>query len=163
MEPAQTPDQIVLGKTSQYFLKEAAAWGRFLAVCGFIMIAFMILLGIFFSWFMSKIMSSLPAGSTMGGAVGAFYLVICLVLALIYFFPTLNLYRFSVKIPKGIDAKDDTVITEAFMNQKSLYKFMGILTIIILCFYAMVIVFFIVMISSGLVPPFNETAFPQQI
>ena len=66
---------------------------------------------------------------------------IYLVLALIYVFPVLYLFKFSTKMKSPLQTKDNEVLANAFKNLKSHYKFIGVFTIITLSLYILVIVF----------------------
>ena len=57
-------------------------------------------------------------------------------MAIIYFFPILYLYKFSSSIKNGILNSSSDQLDLAFRNLKSHYKFMGILVIVMLAFYA---------------------------
>jgi len=123
------------------YLLETAKWGKFLSIVGFVGIGFMILGGIFFSTIMANLGAmggeEFGAAALMGtGFMSAIYIVI----ALIYFFPCLYLYRFSTKIKTALNHNDEAFLTEAFKNLKSIFKFMGIFTAVILGFYAFMIV-----------------------
>ena len=54
-------------------------------------------------------------------------------------FPISYLYQFSENTKKAIENNDNNFIRDAFEFLKSHYKFMGILTIILLSFYAIII------------------------
>ena len=58
--------------------------------------------------------------------------------------PVWYLLQFSKKIKMAINHKNTDDFTEAFSDLKSLYKFMGIVTIIILSMYLLFIVFAVV-------------------
>ncbi|MCB0851229.1 MAG: hypothetical protein KDD63_03225, partial [Bacteroidetes bacterium] len=62
-------------------------------------------------------------------------------MGLLYFMPSLYMYRFATKTRAGIDSFSSEQLTEGMMNLKSLFKFMGITTIIVMGLYAMFIVF----------------------
>ncbi|MCP2043136.1 DUF5362 family protein [Pontibacter sp. HSC-36F09] len=76
-----------------------------------------------------------------GGVFSIFYLA----MALLYFLPLLYLHRFSTKMIAGLDQNDEATVTHAFKNLKSLFKLLGILTIVMLVFYA----FMMIAMSAG--------------
>ncbi|AMM52805.1 hypothetical protein TH61_07135 [Rufibacter sp. DG15C] len=128
------------------FLYATAKWGKFLAIVGFVMIGFLILLGIFGGSFMGAVMNSSMeanggAANPLAGAMGAFFAVFYLLFAVLYFFPVLYLYKFSTRMQTGLRAKDEGLVESSFENLKSLFKFMGVLTAVILGFYGLIIVF----------------------
>ena len=134
-----------LNRSAQDFLYEAARWGKFLAIVGFVIIGLMVLLGIGMGVFMGSFASladssdySSPLLGMMGG--GAFTLIY-LVFAALYFFPTLYLYRFSTNAMTAIKQAHSHQVELSMENLKSMFKFMGILMIIILSFYALIFLF----------------------
>ncbi|MFN4074784.1 MAG: DUF5362 family protein [Cloacibacterium sp.] len=80
-----------------------------------------------------------------GGKI--FMMLLYLAFAVLYYFPISYLYQFSENTKKAIENNDNNAIRDAFEFLKSHYKFMGILTIILLAFYAIII--FIGIIGAG--------------
>jgi hypothetical protein len=118
------------------YLLEASKWGKFLAIMGYVGIGLVLLLGIGVT-LMGSFFSELVPG--MGGMnVGAFGLIY-IVIAAFYFFPVYYLHQFSLKIKQGLISQDSQSITTGFQNLKSLFKFMGICTIVVLSIYGVVI------------------------
>lgn len=127
------PTDTRLNNVAKGFLKEIAKWANFFAILGFIGIGLLVLVALF----AGVIFSSLPGNniaSSIGGGVITF---IYLLMAVLYFFPVLYLYKFSTKMKAGLARNNEDELTEAFSNLKSHYKFVGILTIIMLSFYAL--------------------------
>ncbi|MEO1254900.1 MAG: DUF5362 family protein, partial [Bacteroidota bacterium] len=73
----------------------------------------------------------------LGSVMGFFYILI----ALLYIFPSLYVYRFSSKIQEGIRSSDQSKCSYAYNNLRKLFLFTGILTIIALGLYLLVILF----------------------
>ncbi len=119
------------------FLKETAKWGKFLAIVGFIMIGFFVVFAIFAGTIMSGVLSEMSGPSAVSGGM---ITVIYLLLGLIYFFPVLYLYRFSVKMQTALKNDDQEFLASSFENLKSCYKFMGIFMAVVLGFYGIVLV-----------------------
>ena len=132
----------ITGEVRQY-LAESAKWGKFLAIMGYIGIGLMLLvaIGVMAMGSASELYPGM--GGMNMGALGLIYVVI----AAFYFFPVYYLHQFSLKIKQGLNAEDPQSITAGFQNLKSLFKFMGILTIVILSIYALILVF---AIAAGL-------------
>ncbi|MBB6609768.1 hypothetical protein H7F15_01845 [Pontibacter sp. Tf4] len=141
------PQGLNLNLASEDFLRNTAKWGKFLAIVGFVGVGFMVLAGIFAGTMLGAAMSQ-AGGDGFGSAGGGFFTVFYLIFAALYFFPVLYLYKFSDKMKAALDSKDEDLITESFKNLKSLFKFMGILTIVILGFYGLAIIF--MSIGAGL-------------
>jgi len=81
-------------------------------------------------------LSDLPPGAA--GALSMVYAVMFILIAVIYIFPILYLYRFSNAILKEKYGSDVSNYQTGFENLKSLFKFMGIITAILLSIYALV-------------------------
>lgn len=117
------------------FLLEISKWGKFLAIVGYIGIAFLTIVAIAVMIGFSVASVELDKGFPMG-ILGVIYLVI----AIIYYFPVNFLYKFSIQMKKGLESDNKQSIASGFENLKSLFKFMGILTIVILSIYALLLV-----------------------
>ncbi|WP_158826450.1 hypothetical protein [Mucilaginibacter lacusdianchii] len=120
---------------AQAYLKIATKWARFLSIAGFISCGFIIIFGFFAGSFMATMAARLsPTSVELGPTVLTIFSSI--ILALLYFFPCLYLYKFSARARNGIDFNSDTEIELAMAKLKSFFIFIGALTIIMLCFYA---------------------------
>lgn len=120
------------------YLYEVAKWGRLLAIVGFVGMALMALICVMMMLGLSSAMMGEMGGNgmaTMGAGLFAF-----VILGAFYIFPLLFLYRFSTHLKNGLDMNVQTDIDEAFKNLKSLFKFMGVFTLVILAFYALALV-----------------------
>ena len=115
------------------FLTETRKWVNFLAILGFIAIGLMVLSGLFFGTIMGAMMGQ-TGMSGLGGS--AFFGVFYIIISLIYFFPVMYLYKFGTKLKTALANRDSKSLEQSFENLKSHYKFMGIVAIIGLAFYA---------------------------
>lgn len=119
-------------------LSEAARWAKFLSIVGFVVCALIVLMGLFFSSFMSVISArygdnpygDMSAAPGLGAIMAVYYIVI----ALIYFFPCLFLYRFATKMKLSLASNDQDVLNASFQNLKATFRYMGIVTIVMLVF-----------------------------
>lgn len=120
------------------FLKETSTWTYFLSIIGFIGIALLVLVGIFFS----VAMGNMPGGNPYEG-LGvdmSYFGIVYIVLGLIYFFPVLYLFKFSKKMKSALSSNNNDELSSAFGNLKSHYKFAGIFTIVIISLYVLILV-----------------------
>jgi hypothetical protein len=116
----------------QSYLMETAKWGKFLAIIGFIGCGLLVLIALFAGTAISSLSSTMGGpGAGFGGLITVFYILF----ALLYFFPLYYLYNFSVKMQAAIRSNDQSALQAALANQKSCYKFVGILTIVVLSLY----------------------------
>lgn len=116
------------------YLLETSKWGKLLAIIGYVGMGLMILIALFMMIGMSEFSRAFGSAISMG-FMGFIYLVI----AVIYYFPVTYLYKFSNQIKVGLQSQEMGSITSAFENLKSLFKFMGIFAIVMLCFYGIVL------------------------
>ncbi len=137
LEMLDSPNELnkfVVSNISIGFLKETAKWAKLLSIIGFVSIGLFVVGGVVFSPFISYYTSF-----TMSSAV-------FIIIGLIYFFPTLYLYKFSIRTKKAINSRSSPELELAFENLKSYYKFKGIFTIISITIY---LIIFILSVFSG--------------
>jgi len=122
---------------AQSYLTESARWGKFLAIMGFIVCGFMMILSFFMPVFLTQLppYNSVSTEFSSGMKVGM--TIVYLLLALLSFFPCFYLYKFSVKMQSAVKMVSQENFDESLMNLKSVFKFYGIFVIIILSFYAL--------------------------
>ncbi len=122
---------------AQSYLAESAKWGKFLAIMGFILCGIMILV----SFLIPTIITNIPPYNAMssqfssGMRIGMTVLYLCF--SVLFFFPAFYLYKFSSKMQIAVKGISQENFDESLMNLKSMFKFYGIFTIILLAFYAL--------------------------
>jgi hypothetical protein len=134
----------ILTETMLGFLKGASPWLRFIGILGYIGSAFMALAGISFVAFfplMTGLMDALPGFdeiSSVFGGIGALFGVIYggyfLGAAALAFFPAKFTYNFGAKISTYLRSGAEKDLELALRNNKSLWKFNGIIYVIALAF-----------------------------
>lgn len=118
-------------------LRATRPWVKFLAIVGFVLCALMALVALAFLGG-SSMMKGPMAG--FGPVMGVIYLLF----VLLYFFPCLYLYKYAgaiSRIPEGGQA----AMEDALARQKSFWKFIGILTAIVLVLEVLILIASIVM------------------
>ncbi|SEO47813.1 hypothetical protein SAMN05444671_3550 [Flavobacterium sp. CF108] len=133
--------EMQLDSTAKDFLREATKWAYFLAIMGFIGIAFLVIIAIFAGAIFSTMASTVPGMGIYGGSFGAIISFVYLLLAAIYFFPVYYLFKFGSNGKRAFKENDSEALTASFGYLKSHYKFVGIFTIILLSLYGLIIVF----------------------
>ncbi len=149
---AQSGLMLSIDLDSRSHLSETAKWGKFLAIIGFIMCGLIVLFGLFFGTIMAAFSKYGAQSADLLPAMGAAMAVIYILLAILNFFPCLFLYRFSNQMQAALNRNDGTNLTTSFRNLKSLFKFIGIMMIITLAFYALVLV---IALGMGSMTNFN--------
>jgi hypothetical protein len=120
-------------------LDEMRKWTMFIAIIGFVGIGFLVIMAFSIGTIMEMSQQDMPFP-------GYTFTIIYLLLAVLYFFPVLYLYKFSVNLKKSLEDSSSDILLAAFAHLKAHYKFIGILCIIMLTFY---VVAFIVGIFGG--------------
>jgi hypothetical protein len=143
-----------IDQASKAHLGEAARWAKFLSIIGFIFCAFIVLMGVFAGsvFTMFNPYQNTPYNDFQGAASGlsAMVAVIYIVFALIYFFPCLFLFRFATKMKTALASNEQEVLNGSFQNLKVCFRFVGILTIIVIAFWILgIIVVFLGAATGG--------------
>ena len=129
--------ELNLNAHSRSFLKEIAGWTYFLSIIGFIFVGLLVLIAVSaISIYnnMAKFSQESPFD------VGLFMTAVYVIVALIYFFPILFLFKFSKRLKSALKSKEDEELASALEILKSHYKFIGVFTIIVLSLYALAII-----------------------
>ncbi|WP_310559441.1 hypothetical protein [Flavobacterium sp.] len=145
--------ELQLNESAKGFLKEAAKWAYFLSILGYIGIGFIVVAAIFAGAIFTTIghMMPLEQMGMFSSALGIIMTVVYLLLAALYFFPIYYLNRFASNLKTALKDNNSETLANSFEYLKSHYKFIGIFALIILCFYAFIIVFIsIAAIANGL-------------
>lgn len=129
-----TPSQLSLADADE--VRGTARWARTIAIIGFVMLGMMLLFGLFFGTFLGRMMdlSARMSGQAMPfdpSILGVVYMVVFLVLAVIYFFPTLFLYRYATRTLKALTGPfDPASFSAGLAAHRSFYGYVGVLVII---------------------------------
>jgi hypothetical protein len=143
VEHADPGPGLVLTFEAQGYLREAGKWAYFLGIIGFIFTGF-IVLAAFFAGAMFTMMAKLQPDAAIPAGIGGFMSFLYILIAVFYFFFSFYLYQFGYRIKRGLMYNDVKEVTNATGKLKSFFKMWGITTIVILCFYVLVILIFIV-------------------
>ena len=131
----------------RYFL-EMAKWGRFLAIIGFVFCVFLAV----FSFFIPSIIMEIPPNDTLAPGLSSWtstgITALYLVLAIVLFFFCFYFNKFSEKIRVCVETSNQENFDSAIKNLKTVFRFLGFLTIIMLSVYA--IIFVVTMIRLAL-------------
>lgn len=138
------------------YLKGASPWLRFLGIFSFITTGAMVLGGVLItvagflgSGFLAEMLTSEDMG--IAGGVITVMGIFVIIIGVICFFPARFTYNFGKKIKNFLQNNSPEELELAFKNNKSLWKFIGIVTIIYLAFVpVMTIVSIIVALSAAL-------------
>ena len=134
-------------ETMLIYLKQASPWLRFIGILGFISAGISATSG--FSFFaivplMNQFGSMIPGfdsfGYIFGAAFGGSMVLLCVGAGVLVFFPSLFIYRFGEKIRSYLRTGSDQDLELALKNNKSFWKFLGVLCIVQLAFIPVILV-----------------------
>lgn len=136
--------QLVFTEEIKDYIMETVKWSKFLSILGFIFVGIMSIFGILMLFSLGGTLFSNAVGlnNIPGFPAGMFSVVgfVYFGIALLYFFPVYYLFSFAAKTKNAILCNDNQLLAEGFAKLKSHYKFVGILTLIIVGFYAVIFV-----------------------
>ncbi|WP_316823958.1 hypothetical protein [Pedobacter miscanthi] len=144
----EVPQEVKLVVTEEMrsYFYDMSKWARFLSVVGFVVSAFLTL----GSFGIGAAISANPAMLSQLGPLGAIgatgFTIFYLFLALLFFYPSLLLLRFSAKAKQGILFGDQENFSDSISHVKSLFKFWGVLTIILIASYFLLL---LAVLASG--------------
>lgn len=125
----------------KYNMKQIAKWARFLSVVGFVGLGLMMIALIVMIFTMTRQLMN----TTNIGVV-----FIYIVVAILYLYPILNLFRFGSGMKIALTNNDQLKMNASIRNLKNCFQYMGILTIIILSIYGLVLIYLLIVASSNL-------------
>ncbi len=127
-------------------LSETARWAKFLAIVGFVACGITVCISFFAGSAIGLSMSKMEgAAYGTGYALGA--TLVYILFAVIYFFPCLFLFRFATRMQTALSNNDQQVLGGSFQQLKLSFKFVGILTIIVLAIWVIAFAFMLAALS----------------
>jgi hypothetical protein len=132
-------------------------WVRFMSVLLWIGVAFMLLAGAGMG-----VVSVMGAGKATTGPFGGkeliFFAIIYGVMAFVYIFPAIKLWKYANRIG-SLGASHSVADLDAALNeQRSFWKFIGVMTIIMLSLYLVAVIGFV---AFGATAAMKAGAFPR--
>jgi len=136
-----TAEELSITPKLRAHFSEIARWARFLAIVGFVSIGLMVIAAFAIGFLMNDLANQFGGSGTMpSSALTVMYLLI----AALYFLPVLYLFRFAGRMQLALKTDSNDELMDAFANLKAMFKFIGILTIVMLGLYALAIIFSVV-------------------
>jgi hypothetical protein len=141
-----------LTETMLGYLKEASPWLRFIGILGYIGCGFICLTGIISAIFSSAFLGAIAEEFVPfpAGLLSLFYIAV----GALYFFPARFTYNFGTKIRDYQLSSSNNDLELAFRNNKSLWKFNGILAIVCLAlipFLLVISIIFAAVTAAGII------------
>ena len=128
--PTENKNELLVTSEIQSYLLTTSKWAIFLAILGFIGTGFMVIAGILMTLVGSTIsgLSKAPSNG-MFPEIFPFLGIFYIIMAGIYFFPSLYLFQFADKTKKAIEINNQELLSGGLGKLKSTFKSLGILTI----------------------------------
>ena len=141
-----------LTETALSYLKAASPWLRFMGIMNFIGCGFMFVMGIVFMAIPSIIGSAFDftEGFLSPVLTGVLFGGVYIVLGVLYFIPSRFMYKFGSKIRSFMQSNSSFELEEALKNNKSYWKFNGIVYIIGLAMIPLFIIIGVVVAVTSL-------------
>ncbi|MFC5283888.1 hypothetical protein [Pedobacter alpinus] len=121
-------------------IAEIAKWGKFVGIVGFVLSGLILIIGLAFMFMGETLSTKLAAlgqpANSATAVVGFAYAVV----AIIYYFPSRYLYDFAVYAKQAVEFNDQESINYSFERLKTLFRFIGIIAIMFIGFYAMILI-----------------------
>jgi uncharacterized membrane protein len=117
-------------------LNKTRKWAMFMAIIGFIFLGLILVVGFLAGTFFKAFNS----GDSGGSYPSYLTFLPVIVVALVYFFPVLFLFRFSKHTAQAIQNRDKVAFHRAVKNLKLYFAYIGILIIIIFVIYFSVLI-----------------------
>jgi hypothetical protein len=139
MENPIEPTPLIIDTATGAHMLTAATWARFIGITGMVLCGLIVLFGLFagslFSMlpFMNR---DLPAGISTG--IGVMMAFIYIGAAALYFFPCLFLLRYANAARAALATGSQERLTYSIQNLKKMFRFVGVLTIIVVSIYLFV-------------------------
>ena len=130
-----------IDESSRAHLAEAAKWAKFLAIVGFVMCGLIIVLSFFIGTLFSASMSKYGDSAAFGSGFGIIITIVYLGIGILYFFPCLFLFKFANNMIAALNSNEQITLNRSFQNLKIMFRYVGILTIIVLGLYIIAFVF----------------------
>ena len=140
---------LTVTELAKQHLMATAKWARILAIIGFLVIGTFILLALGVFLFISgsdffEEMNEMNGMNGMAYVFGPSIFFIYLLIGLIYLYPLYKLYKFSKLAISACENDNDLLLEAAFEHQKSLFKFVGIISIVIIAIYTFTLLMMVV-------------------
>lgn len=133
------------------YIYDMAKWTKFLSVVGFVLSAMMALFAFVGTQAYIDMMAVASPGSPLLKIGAAGFTIIYLLIALLQFYPSFLLFKFSNAAMQAVLYADQASLSVAMAKLKSFFKFWGVLTIVFIAFYIFVILGAVLMTAGGVI------------
>jgi len=122
-------------------------WVRLISVMMFIGAALLLLLGLVMG-LMGGAIASASKNPMFSGGMGIGIAAVYVVMALFYIYPAVKLWKYATSIGNLLNSGTAIDLETALSHQRSFWKFVGVITLIIISLYGAI--FVIAMVAGGI-------------
>jgi hypothetical protein len=130
MEQGSESKNLYLDNAGINHLKETRAWTNFLSILGFVFLGLMLVIAL---------IGLTVAGKAYQAPYSGLAVIFLLLFTALYFFPVYYLLMFSRHSKQAVNNGDNVSFVEAMRYLKLHYRFIGILTIVVIGLYIIII------------------------
>lgn len=134
-------NELYLNATAKNHVLETAKWTKFLSIVGFVITGFIAIGALFAGSIFAFLQQDNPNAVPVPAAALTF---IYLLLAALYFLPCWYLFKASHFLRTALASNNATDLAEGLGKVNAYFKFMGILTLIVVGMYALILIFALV-------------------
>jgi hypothetical protein len=136
METPLENRKIEIDQETLKHLNTTRKWAMFHAIIGFIFLGLILIIGLLAGTFLTTFSSGVKGS----GIPESLMFIPVLVIAVVYFFPILFLFRFSKHSSHAIQNLDKLEFNKAIKNLKYWFAYLGVLVIAVFSFYIVVLI-----------------------
>jgi len=141
---------LVISEDLRSHIYEMAKWARVLAIVGFVFSGFMVLASFSAPTIIDSVSQTMGEKNNPYAAIGGSGMMIAILLfALLYFYPSLMLFKFSNLSKSAVLYGDQENLNAGMAALKSFFKFIGIVTLVVVVFYGLIVFLAIIGRSAG--------------
>jgi hypothetical protein len=146
MNDNQNLFSLSIDPVTKSYLTDIYKWTKFLAITGMVVLILGLIAVIIGTTVSADVFTSRSADTVteMTPAVRATMAIVSVIAIAVAFFPLYFLLQFSNKMKRALVSNNQEELNESFARLKTYFKYLGIITLIALCFYALAIVLRIV-------------------
>lgn len=129
-------------------LRETAKWAKFISIVSFVILGLIVAVMLIFGSVAYSYSSASPFSAAIMPSNGIAQILMFLLIIAMIFFPALFLLKFSNKMLQALNNNDQYTLVASFRQLKLYYKYIGILTLVVISIYALIFLIGIVMAVS---------------
>lgn len=132
---------ITFDATAKAHMLEMGRWTKFLAIFFWVVMALAVATGIIMVFIYFPALYADSNEEAYGIAVGLMVVVVMIVYAAVFFYPTWALYKYASMVKHAINSSDQYLFNKALQYLKNYFRYTGILIIVLTSLYIVSMLF----------------------